>query len=299
MIDIIIPAYNAKKYLNRCLLSINMQTIKELLNIYIINDCSNESYEDVISLFTPKLNIKEICLDENKGPGNARNIGINNSDSEYIFFMDSDDELVNSVSLELLFNSIHDADLCIGGVIVEDECNNYTYVDNYKNTLHGKLFRRTFLNNNSLSFNSTYRSEDNSFYNLCLLCNPSIIYVNKPIYFYRFNKDSLTDVSKDLFIESYNYNVWWVIIEAENRNISFNNISKYLYKSFIYNYYLFNNYSKKFDKLLSSFRNYVLAYYDKYKNGLTESEKIDILSEYNFESTDYISIEHFYIILTK
>lgn len=299
MIDVIIPTYNAHKYLDRCLLSLNMQTIKDLIKIYIINDGSDFNYDSIVNKFNKKLDIKEIDLKDNKGPGNARNMGLDVSSSEYVFFMDSDDELVNSISLELLLNNIKDNDLCIGGVVVEDENNNQIYTDNYKNTLHGKLFKRKFLMDNKLQFNDSYRSEDNSFYNLVMLLEPTICYINKPIYYYKYNDSSLTDVDKDVFIDSYNYNVSWVIESSIKRNISDSKIAKYLYKSFIYNYFLYNNYDRDFKELINSFKKYNLKYFTKYFDMISEDEKLEIINEYKIDSTSYISIDDFYNLLVK
>ena len=82
MIDIIIPAYNSHKTIVNTLLSINMQTIKDKVNVYIINDNSNKNYDEEVMLFKNRLNIQSIDIDKNCGPGNARNVGLNSSKGE-------------------------------------------------------------------------------------------------------------------------------------------------------------------------------------------------------------------------
>ena len=55
MIDIIIPAYNAHNTIKKTLISICMQTVKDKINVYIIDDCSNEDYKEIINIFSTNL----------------------------------------------------------------------------------------------------------------------------------------------------------------------------------------------------------------------------------------------------
>ena len=89
-IDIIIPNYNKAKYLNHCLSSIISQTYKNW-KIYLIDDNSLDNSKDILSKYQNFHNINIIKLNKNKGPAYCRNIGIKNSNSELIAFMDSDD----------------------------------------------------------------------------------------------------------------------------------------------------------------------------------------------------------------
>ena len=102
MIDIIIPAYNAHNTIEKTLLSIVMQNICDKVKVYIVNDNSEQNYGLIIKKFEKVLNIKELVLKENKGPGYARQYGIDNSNSEYIFFIDADDVLYDCFSFNAL-----------------------------------------------------------------------------------------------------------------------------------------------------------------------------------------------------
>ena len=72
MIDIIIPAYNAHDTIMKTLISINLQNIKNKVNVYIIDDCSDVDYSREVDLFFDKINIKQLKLSKNSGPGVAR-----------------------------------------------------------------------------------------------------------------------------------------------------------------------------------------------------------------------------------
>ena len=116
MIDIIIPVYNTPvKDLERCLGSILNQTFDNYL-VYIIDDGSNietKTYLDNYVKDKNKFIVKHI---PNGGVSNARNIGLDISNSEYIAFVDSDDTITTNFlkeSYELI--TTNNLDLIIGG----------------------------------------------------------------------------------------------------------------------------------------------------------------------------------------
>ena len=84
MIDVIIPAYNAHDTLFQTLANLAIQTIKDKMIVYIIDDNSNKNYHDIVLFFKDKLKIIELRTPKNGGPGKARQFGIDNSKSEYI-----------------------------------------------------------------------------------------------------------------------------------------------------------------------------------------------------------------------
>jgi glycosyltransferase involved in cell wall biosynthesis len=116
MIDIIIPVYNTPiDDLKRCLDSVFNQTFKDF-KVLIIDDGSQKEIKDFLDEYTKdndKFIVKHI---ENKGVSNARNVGIELSNSEYIAFIDSDDT-VEPNYLEEAYSLIKDnqLDIIIGG----------------------------------------------------------------------------------------------------------------------------------------------------------------------------------------
>lgn len=89
-IDIIIPNYNKGDYLKECLDSVLNQTYKNW-KVYIIDDFSNDKSKEILNKYKKLEKINIIFLSENLGPSYCRNLGIKNSESEYIAFLDSDD----------------------------------------------------------------------------------------------------------------------------------------------------------------------------------------------------------------
>jgi len=89
--SIIIPAYNAEKYIERAINSVLNQTFQDF-EIIVINDASVDNTAELVENLAKKnKKIKLINLKENKGQGAARNIGIKKARGEFIAFLDADD----------------------------------------------------------------------------------------------------------------------------------------------------------------------------------------------------------------
>lgn len=90
-VAVILPVYNADKTIVRALQSVLKQSYQNFI-LYIINDCSNDGTENILSTYTSHPRIKLITHMTNKGVAEARNSGVLNSKEELICFIDSDDE---------------------------------------------------------------------------------------------------------------------------------------------------------------------------------------------------------------
>jgi glycosyltransferase involved in cell wall biosynthesis len=192
MIDIIIPAYNAHETIRKTLMSICIQNNVKDLNIYIIDDCSDEPYDYLIDEFNKYLNIKIERLNKNSGPGVARNRGLEISNSEYVMFIDSDDQFINCYSINSLVKEIINYDLAIGVLVEECEDGTLRYIDNHDRCLHAKLYKRSIIEKYNIKFPSLKRHEDSAFHELYLMSKPNIALVDEYVYFYRYNNRSLT-----------------------------------------------------------------------------------------------------------
>lgn len=116
MIDIIIPVYNTPIIdLERCLNSILNQTYKNY-KVYIIDDGSNDITKSYLDDFVNNKNNFIVKHIKNKGVSNARNLGIDISNSKYITFIDADDTIENNF-LEEAYELIdkNNLDIIIGG----------------------------------------------------------------------------------------------------------------------------------------------------------------------------------------
>ena len=111
--SIVIPVYNAEKYLDQCLGSLVNQTLNDI-EIICVDDCSTDNSKKVINDFIKKdKRIKYFALSENSGSGHARNIGMEKAQGEYISFVDSDDHIIDNEVYEKIYKygSKNDADI--------------------------------------------------------------------------------------------------------------------------------------------------------------------------------------------
>lgn len=90
MISVVIPMYNAEKYVEKCLNSLLKQTYKDL-EIIIVNDGSKDNSQTICERFAEQDKRITLINTENRGAGSARNTGIEVAKGEYISFIDSDD----------------------------------------------------------------------------------------------------------------------------------------------------------------------------------------------------------------
>ena len=195
-LDIIIPCYKATKTLGRTLASIYMQTIKDEINVFVVNDADGLNYSDIIHKFN--MNITYLVCPQNGGAGMARQFGIDHSDSEYIMFVDADDCLASAFACELLLCEAkkRDADLIVGAfdndlrndkqVAIGETIDSCTW-------LHSKLFKRSYLVEHNICFKEGMRTNEDVYFNqLVLAYEPVAMSVKKICYSWIFNQGSLT-----------------------------------------------------------------------------------------------------------
>lgn len=95
MFSIIVPVYNAEKYLDRCIGSVVSQTNKNWELLLIDDGSSDKSWEIIEYYMKRDRRIKGI-KQENSGAGVARNKGIDEAVGEYAVFLDSDDYITEN-----------------------------------------------------------------------------------------------------------------------------------------------------------------------------------------------------------
>lgn len=92
-VSVIVPVYNAKDYLKRCLDSICNQTLNDI-EIICIDDCSTDGSLDILYNYQKKdKRVRVITCNKNGGESVARNIGLKNAVGRYIAFVDNDDKI--------------------------------------------------------------------------------------------------------------------------------------------------------------------------------------------------------------
>ncbi|NNC50655.1 MAG: glycosyltransferase, partial [Flaviramulus sp.] len=101
MLSIILPVYNAEKYLERCLKSILSQSFSDF-EVILINDGSKDSSNAICDIYANKDNRIVYIDQKNQGVAMARNVGLKQAKGTYIGFVDADDEIENDMFLNLI-----------------------------------------------------------------------------------------------------------------------------------------------------------------------------------------------------
>ena len=96
MLSIIIPMYNAEKYIEECLDSIlNSNLPKNLYELVIVNDGSKDKSPEIAQNYAAKYSNVTYLTQENQGQSTARNYGIKTCIGEYVWCVDADDKLIS------------------------------------------------------------------------------------------------------------------------------------------------------------------------------------------------------------
>ncbi len=263
-INIIVPAFNAEKHIEKCILSLMNQTY-ENLKVIAINDQSTDSTLEKLQALESRYPDKlKVLSQKQQGPSAARNLGLENSKADFIGFVDADDYVSANMYKEMLEQAEEDVDLVICGRYDVDENNdltqrlpnkkhNNTNIENNEQIISlttqfvwDKIFRKETIDKYNISFpNKIYYAEDCVFLTKFKVHSRKCKIITKPLYYYCTNtKNSTTN----------NCNEKWLhIIDGLNE---------------VKNYYLKNNILSKYKEQL---RYIAIGYYTRRVSALSKS----------------------------
>ena len=112
-VSIVVPVYNAEKYLPKCIDSILNQTFKNF-ELILVNDGSKDNSLIICEDYKVSDRRIKVINKKNEGVSIARNIGINSAKGKYIMFIDSDD-WIESNMVEKMYDAIQNSDIAICG----------------------------------------------------------------------------------------------------------------------------------------------------------------------------------------
>ncbi len=163
LVSIVVPVYNAKKYLNECLDSLYNQTYKNI-EIIIVNDGSTDGSEKIIDKYFKKYKNNTVVLKNSKPSGSgelASNSGIKKAKGKYVAIMDSDDiSLSNRIQKEVNFlEKNKDYFLVSSSAVVIDENNKkISKLDVGKNYL--EILKKIYLINSIINSSVMFRKSE-------------------------------------------------------------------------------------------------------------------------------------------
>lgn len=122
LISVIVPVYNARKYLSECLDSLINQTYQNLEVILVDDGSVDDSLRICRKYEACDERIHIVRFEKNQGLSAARNAGIDTAAGEFIYFLDSDDYIRQDM-LEIMYNAMlkNNADIVLCGYHRVDE----------------------------------------------------------------------------------------------------------------------------------------------------------------------------------
>lgn len=210
-VSVIIPIYNAEKYLAEAIESVLNQTYTNF-ELLLVNDKSTDNSKKICEKYAEKDNRVKLIDNntENHGPGDARNIGLDNAVGEFTYFLDADDW----IEKDLLYDTValakkSNADIVPFGYIIEEgdksirkklsPCGNFDYED-FK-SIANEIVRGTWgvgrqLTRSGILKNvrhNKYKNGEDICFQMDLLCNAKKVSgIDKEYYHYRMVKDSIS-----------------------------------------------------------------------------------------------------------
>lgn len=91
VISVIVPAYQAERYIGQAIESVQNQNCKEEWELLVIDDCSEDRTREVVRRYMADRRIRYVRRKRNRGVAAARNLGIRLARGAYVAFLDADD----------------------------------------------------------------------------------------------------------------------------------------------------------------------------------------------------------------
>lgn len=217
-VSVVIPVYKVEKYLDACLNSVENQTYDDL-EIICVNDGSPDNSGEILKKHQERDKRIKIIDQENKGLSGARNAGMEIATGKWLYFVDSDD-MIAPYAIEKIVKSAkeYDADMVKFEKInfedgqqiniteypykkselrlyeIEGKENPFEFFDMREVYVWERLYKRSFLTENNISFKEGVICEDVLFTWKCELYAKKLVKDDNPYYFYRANrKGSIMD----------------------------------------------------------------------------------------------------------
>lgn len=243
-ISIIIPVYQADKYLRECLDSVVYQNLNDY-EVLCVDDGSTDQSAAIIKQYAKKYPFIRYFYQTNRGVSAARNLGLQKASGKYVMFVDADDWIKKN-TLKYLFQKaeqfytdilvyggqassffdtsdwIRDALFPKNKLYVKDSIHALLYENGSRPCVVNKLFLRDILNGVFFAEHITI-SEDQAFLFLVFPRAQRILYTDKNIYRYRVSNEmsAMHQIAFDrtLFFQNHLKTVWYISQKWKESNL--------------------------------------------------------------------------------
>ncbi len=224
-ISIIVPIYNAEKYLRNCLRAISNQTYKDI-EVLLINDGSTDTSESICMEYVLKDSRFQYFKISNHGVSYARNYGIQKAKGDYLCFVDSDDIIDKEFCEVLLTNLImYKCDLSVCNYVettkpmplkknsvfidVKYEDKIFWLINKYEGFLCNKMYKKAIIRAYGLKIDEELSMCEDLVFNLAYLKYiKGIVYTNDVLYEYLIHQGNASRSMTDK---------WFTILSAVSK----------------------------------------------------------------------------------
>ena len=224
ILSIIIPVYNAEKYLHRCMGSILSQSFREY-EVLLVNDGSTDTSGAICDEFAVRDERVRVFHKPNGGVSSARNMGLEHAKGEYIYFVDADDEVLPDGLKRLISAATEEVDMVMCNFIKRNEAGDSLWETSYggdkalsreesilcnygaSHIMDGTwgwmwtwLFKRCIIENNHLRFDEQIAFNEDALFVVQYLCKTTqtIQYIDSFVYcYYDSNSSIMGKVSRE------------------------------------------------------------------------------------------------------
>lgn len=219
-VSVIIAVYNIERYIERCILSVINQSLKEI-EIIVVNDGSNDNSSIIINNLSKKDPRIKVINKKNEGLVEARKSGMNIANGEYLLFIDGDD-WIEKECLYKLYKSAYknNSDIVQFNAYKSYDDRKYhlnmfnrdkyntcrsldsIFLDYIRPNIWSKLVKHDFIKSKNIIFpeNLSY-GEDLAISTVLFMHEPKISFVDEPLYNYYQRETSITNVVNKRILE--------------------------------------------------------------------------------------------------
>ena len=224
MVSVIIPVYNAEKYIRECLESLLRQTYPDF-EIICVDDGSQDGSPEILRMYEERDSRISVLAQQNQYAGVARNAGMERAKGKYLLFLDADDFFCEDMLEEVVREAEENrTEILVFDAYRYDDIRQETLLESW-GALHteqfgtgvksavqlsdvlysfgmptpwNKLFLREYIEKNALRFQEIKRANDVYFVYAALSCADRIGILNRKLVYYRIhNSQSLQGSAED------------------------------------------------------------------------------------------------------
>lgn len=296
-ISVIIPFYNAERTIKRCMDSVLSQTLKEV-EIVCIDDGSFDASSKIIEWYVSLHDNILLFKQENKGAGEARNLGIKRANGQFVAFMDADDYYFGSDVLEELYNKAvqYSVNICGGSICIEKgagyihskaDLRKDSFFENNKLCSYNDyqysfgftrfIYNLSMLKENGINFPAYRRFEDPPFLVKAMHCAKDFYVVNRDIYVISEKNEGMKSIARETLCDIVS-GIKDVMVIAQDNN--YNKLYKSMLEEILHNYLdvfyssIYYGNDKLYDMINSLFSEVDTELYFEYKSILMSKDEV-------------------------